>query len=223
MASPKSAEIIRPIFKGRDIKKYRAEFDDRWVIFTRRGIDIEQYPAVKEYLFQHYDSLKPREDNDTSGRKPGSYKWYEIQDNVAYFDDFNKEKIIWIELSDAPKFSYDDEKYFVEATAFIMTGPHLKYLTAFLNSQLCNWYFDKITTTSGVGTNRWKKIYIEHLPIPEIDIEMEKQFDEIINATFNALDENKDISEFDANINAMILDLYQFEQAEKDLLLEFRN
>jgi len=116
---PEAVEIIRPILKGRNIKKYVAEFDELYIIFTRRGIDIDLYPAVKEHLLQYYDRLKPKEENDLIGRKPGSYKWFEIQDNVAYFEDFNKEKITWIELSDIPKFSYDNENYFVEATAFI--------------------------------------------------------------------------------------------------------
>jgi adenine-specific DNA-methyltransferase len=221
--SPKAAEIIRPILKGRDIKKYSAEFDDRWIIFTRRGIDIELYPSVKEHLYKYYDQLKPKTETDVTGRKPGNYKWFEIQDNVAYFEDFKKEKIIWIELSDAPKFSYDNEKYYAEATAFIMTGPQLKYLTAFLNSKLCDWYFDKITTTSGVGTNRWKKIYIEHLPIPTIDVETEALFENKLNSTLECLAEKKDISQLDNLMNNMVLDLYQFDQTERQLILSFRN
>jgi adenine-specific DNA-methyltransferase len=216
---PKAAEIIRPILKGRDIKKYRAQFEDRFLIFTRRGIDIDLYPAVKDYLLKYYELLKPKSGDDKIGRKSGSYKWYEIQDNIAYFLEFDKEKIIWIELSDSPKFSYDDEKFLAEATAFIMTGSHLKYLTAFFNSQLCDWYFDKITTTSGVGTNRWKKIYIENLAIPEIDFEKEKQFEKIID---NLLSNKTTINIPDSVLDTMILDLYNFIPEEKDLLMNFR-
>ncbi|HEX8331128.1 MAG TPA: TaqI-like C-terminal specificity domain-containing protein, partial [Segetibacter sp.] len=190
-ASPKNDEIIRPILKGRNIKKYLPEFDDLWIIFTRRGIDIDSYPSIKEHLYRFYDYLKPKTDNDRIGRKPGNYKWYEIQDNVAYYQDFIKEKIHWIELSDVPKFSYDNKQYFPEATAFIMTGKHLKYLTAFLNSKLSEWYFDKITTTSGVGTNRWKKIYIENLPIPKVDEITERAFNKITNLILQKL-ENKE-------------------------------
>jgi adenine-specific DNA-methyltransferase len=104
-----------------------------------------------------------------------------------------------------------------------MTGPQLKYLTAFLNSKLCDWYFDKITTTSGVGTNRWKKIYIEHLPIPTIDVETEALFENKLNSTLECLAEKKDISQLDNLMNNMVLDLYQFDQTERQLILSFRN
>jgi methylase of polypeptide subunit release factors len=221
--SPNSAEIIRPILQGRDIKKYAAEFGDRWLIFTRRGINIDNYPAIKDYLHEYYSFLKPRKGNDTSGRKPGTYHWYEIQDNIAYYEDFKKEKIIWMELSDSPKFSYDIKQYLAQDTAFIMTGKNLKYLTAFLNSKLCDWYFDKITTTSGVGTNRWKKIYIENLPIPKIGEQQEKDFNKIVDQLLIDLNMKKDITNLDFKINELVLSLYDFTEEERELILNFRN
>uniref|UniRef100_UPI00214D6CDF TaqI-like C-terminal specificity domain-containing protein n=1 Tax=Parapedobacter tibetensis TaxID=2972951 RepID=UPI00214D6CDF len=208
----------RPILKGRDIKNYLCQFGDRYVIFTRRGIDINEYPAIKDHLNAFYDKLKPKSGNDSIGRKAGSYQWFEIQDNVAYYNDFYKEKIVWIELSDKPKFAYDDTGYFVEATAFIMTGPHLKYLTAFLNSPVCDWYFDKITTTSGVGTNRWKKVYIEELRIPIADKDIELAFTKLI-------DELKIAASSDSitnRLNEMVYELYDFAVEEKEVISSFR-
>src|SRR5690606_27541812 len=78
-ASPKNAEIIRPILRGRDIKRYSAKFENKYIIFTRRGIDIKAYPHVENYLTNFFSQLKPRNETDVVGRKPGSYKWYEIQ------------------------------------------------------------------------------------------------------------------------------------------------
>ena len=164
-----SKEIIYPILRGRDIGKYEYKHNDVWVIFTKRGILIDKYPAVKEFLFDFYEDLKPKETKqDRNGRKPGPYKWYEIQDNVAYYKDFLKPKIAWIELSDKPQLAFDESGFFVDATCFVMTGDHIKYLLSILNSKLSDWYFNFNTTSSGVGTNRWKKAYIENIPIPEI-------------------------------------------------------
>jgi adenine-specific DNA-methyltransferase len=217
-ASPKNAEIIRPILKGRDIKNYYCQFENRYIIFAKRGIDIDDYQAVKDYLSTYHENLKPRSEKDTIGRKPGSYQWFEIQDNVAYYRDFYKEKIIWIELSDMPKFAYDKAGYFVEATAFIMTGSHLQYLTAFLNSPLCDWYFDKITTTSGVGTNRWKKVYIEELRVPLADPDIESAF----KKTFDLLQANNFSESIRDCLNEMVYDLYDFAADEKEIINSFR-
>jgi hypothetical protein len=212
--SPKNAEIIRPILKGRHIKKYQAEFDNQWIIFSRKGIDIEQYPAIKEHLQKYYKFLKPKETNDLIGRKPGNYQWYEIQDNVAYYKDFEKDKVIWLELTDIPKFAYDNEKYFIEATAFIMTGDCLKYLIAFLNSKICEWYFDKITTSSGVGTNRWKKIYLQNLPIPKIHKNQEVFFNNLVDNIISNKNHDSDIHELEKELEKKIYSLYNFTEIE---------
>ena len=89
--------------------------------------------------------------------------------NCAYMDDFNKQKIVWIELTDHPNFALDEKGYYINNTVFFMTGENLKYILAFLNSKICEWYFDKICATSGVGTRRWIKMYIDQICIPVID------------------------------------------------------
>ena len=212
--SPNSAEIIRPILKGRHIKKYKAIFDNQWIIFTRRGIDIEKYPAVKEHLLKYYDHLKPKINDDHLGRKSGNYKWYEIQDNVAYYRDFDKDKITWLELTDIPKFAYDDEKYFIEATAFIMTGEKLKYLVAFFNSKICEWYFDKITTSSGVGTNRWKKIYLQNLSVPIPSTEDEKAFGDLIDKILRTKSQNLPSEKLEREIDELFYTLFNLSESE---------
>ena len=107
-------------------------------------------------------NLTPKNNKETIGRKAGSYEWYEIQDITAYYEDFEKEKIVWLELSDKSKFTIEN-KHFTLAGTFIMTGEYLRYLIAFLNSKLIEWYFDYICNSSGVGTNVWKKIFVEQM------------------------------------------------------------
>ena len=169
---------------------------------------------------QFYEDLKPKQDGDKKGRKPGNYKWYEIQDNVAYFGDFSKEKIMWLELTDVPKFAYDNKQFFVEATAFIMTGNNLKFLSAFLNSKLSEWYFDKITTTSGVGTNRWKKVYIEFFPIPKLDSDEKKKFEFVVDKLLQTTDSLTEKLLQD-QIDEMVLNIYPFSEEEKQVIFDF--
>ncbi|MDF0720134.1 Eco57I restriction-modification methylase domain-containing protein [Kaistella sp. PBT33-4] len=170
---PKSVEVIRPILRGRDIKRYSCDFADLYIIttFPSLKIDIERYPAVKQHLSGFgYDRLK--QTGDMGARKKTNNQWFETQDSISYWDDLNSQKIIWGEISDKTKFSIDlDGTYANEATTFLMTGKSLIYLLGYLNSKLSEYLFSKLGTTTGVGTVRWKKFTIEQLLVPKLDLE----------------------------------------------------
>jgi hypothetical protein len=109
----------------------------------------------------------------------GKY-WWELRD-CDYYKDFAREKLAWIELTDLPKFAVDKEGYFLNNSGYIMVGENIKYLCSVLNSKLSSWVFNLITTSSGVGTNRWIKTYIEQIPIPEISQEAMKPFEILVD------------------------------------------
>ena len=185
-SDPKSAEIIRPILRGRDIKRYGYTFANLWVINTHNGvresglprIDISDYPAIKAHLDKYYPKLVKRADK---GDTP-----YNLR-NCAYMGDLTKQKIVWGEISDKPKFAIDVEgTYCPEATTFLMTGLHLKYLLCFLNSTFSEYFFAKYGTTTGMGTLRWKKYLIELLPIPEPTADVENDFEVALDDLLNA-------------------------------------
>jgi hypothetical protein len=88
----RNKEIIKPLIKGKDLKRYRLNFKDTYLIFTRRGIDIDKYPSIKSYLNQYKERLTPRNKNQRIGRKPGDYKWFEIQDTISYYRYLTKKK-----------------------------------------------------------------------------------------------------------------------------------
>ncbi len=163
-SDPKSAEIIKPILRGRDVQKYETNWANIWLINPHNNppIDINNYLVVKEHLDSYYEKLEKRTDK---GKTP-----YNLR-NCAYLEDFEKPKIIWGEMSDEPKFTFDDKSYFINNTIFMMTGESLKYLLAFLNSKLSKWYFERISTTTGVGTTRWLIYKVELLPIAIADNE----------------------------------------------------
>ncbi len=168
----KTEELIRPILRGRDIKRYGYDWAGLWLINTHNGvkgvmprIDIDDYPAVKQHLDKYWDKISKRADK---GDTP-----YNLR-NCAYVDDFNQPQIVWIELSDDPKFAYAENITSVN-TVFFMTGDNILHLLGLLNSKLVTWYFHHcIGTTSGVGTNRWLKYTIEQIPMPPVDSQLEK-------------------------------------------------
>lgn len=168
---PKSAEIIRPILRGRDIKRYTYDFADLYIIttFPSLKIDIEQYPAVKAHLLSFgYDRLK--QTGDPGARKKTNNQWFETQDSISYWDDFNKQKIIWIELVDKGRFALDlNDNFLTLNGTFIMIGSDLPYITAILNNPVTSWHFNTFCISSGVGTNQWRELYVRELFIPIID------------------------------------------------------
>jgi adenine-specific DNA-methyltransferase len=166
MNCPEADEIIRPILRGRDIKRYNVQFANQWIINTHNGIKqvgIEPINSERDYpvIFEHLNNYK----NLLIKRFDQGNHWSNLR-NCAYIEDFDKEKIVWIELTDRPNFALDNSGFYLNNTIFFMTGKHLKYLLAFLNSRICEWYFDKIAATSGAGTRRWIKMYIDQICIP---------------------------------------------------------
>ena len=175
----RTAEIIRPILRGRDIKRYGYVDNGLYLINTHNGIrgripriKIEDYPTVKAHLDQYWDKIEKRADQ---GDTP-----YNLR-NCAYLEDFNKPKIVWGEISDRSKFAYESGRKFIpEATTFLMVGNHLPYLFCVLNSPLSEWFFSKVGTTTGVGTVRWKKYTIQQLILPDVSDKQQDVFNDYV-------------------------------------------
>ena len=169
-----SAEVIKPFLKGRDIKRYITPNVERYVIFTRRGIDIEKYPAIKSHLEQYRNILEPKPKDwkgAWQGRAPGNYAWYELQATVDYYDEFEKPKLMLPDISLRGNFILDEtgEKYCVN-TAYII-GSADKYLLGILNSKLITFFYENISPQYRGGYLRFIYQYLEVIPIREIDFD----------------------------------------------------
>jgi len=220
-ADPKSAELIRPILRGRDIQRYSYCFADLWLIstFPSRQYDIDEYPAIRDYLLTYGINRLEQTGKQyivngekVKARKKTNNKWFETQDSISYWNDLAKQKIIWGEISDKPKFAIDvNGEYTPEATTFMMTGTHLKYLLCFLNSTLSEYYFAKIGTTTGMGTLRWKKYLIETLPVPKTDEKTMADLEQLID---EMLSDKENYEYYVESINEKIYSIFQFNAQE---------
>ena len=195
------------MLRGRDIQRYRAKWADMWLIDTHNGsggvpaIDIDEYPAIKAHLDGRYEQLEKRYDKGTTP--------YNLR-NCAYHEDFTKEKLLWIELVNNGRFAYDNSGYYGEATSFLLTGECIKYLCAVLNAKLIRWFLEKVAPTSGMGTLRWKKVYVERLPIPRIAVPRQQLFTQLVDRILmaNTGDRDSDTSEAEAEIDERVYQLY---------------
>ncbi len=214
---PKATKIIKPILRGRDLKKYSCNYANYWAICTFPSIklNIENYPSILNYLLK-FGKGRLEQSGKKGSRKKTSHKWFETQDSIVYWEDFEKPKIIWGEISDEPKFAFDNDHFYAEATTFIMTGEKLKYLLAILNSKVAEWYFKQIGTTTGMGTNRWKKYKIELLPIKIPSEEMENKIEDLVNKIIDTkkLTPNADTTKLETEIDQIVYKLYGLTEDE---------
>jgi type I restriction-modification system DNA methylase subunit len=163
-----NSEIIKPFVSGRDISRYNMTFEGKYLIFTRRGVDIEKYPAIKDYLLKYYEDLKPKSNRtDKRGRAPGSYNWYELQSSVGYYSKFDEPKIIYPDISTKGKFFYDETlNLYLTNTAYFLPSDDLSLL-GFLNSKLFNFYFSNVSPPIRGGYYRFFSQYMEKVPLVE--------------------------------------------------------
>ena len=181
---PELEPLIKALLRGRDIDRYLYRFENNYLILIPSGWTDRVKGKEKAevfikrkfpHLISHFENIqenfvKNNEKKNVKGlyerTDQGKY-WWELRD-CAYLEEFVKEKIIWLVLTDRAKFCIDKEGHYTNNATFIITGNNLKYVQAILNSKVSEWYYDKITNSSGVGTNKWEKVYIEQIPIPEI-------------------------------------------------------
>ena len=180
----KSDEIIRPILRGKDIKRYEYDFQNLYLINTHNGyvdengntilpININDYPAVKEWLDSEEWNTNPQKGNSfkrLSERTDQGITPYNLR-SLAYMDDFSKPKIIYPETVQRANFSLDDEGMLVDKTCFIIVGDNLEYLQKTLSSQLFEFAYKRLFSSIELGAAgfQYNKHALVKLPVKQFD------------------------------------------------------
>ena len=207
----KTAELIRPILRGRDIKRYGYDWANLWLINTHNGVkgvmprvDIMEYPALKAHLDQHWDKISKRADK---GDTP-----YNLR-NCAYLEDFFKPKVMYPNMTKYLPFYYDEKGFYQNDKSFMITGTNVAYLTAFLNSSLFKFCFLNNFPELLGGTRELRKIFFDKIPVLEVDDNTNKQFEELLLDIQQEYTKSKAIA-----IDTIIFDLYKLTSEERDLI-----
>ncbi len=184
-----SREVVKPFLRGRDIKRWHVQPEDLWLIFTRQGIDIDSYPAIKKHLEKFKKNLEPKpkswdeaSDGKWSGRKSGPYKWYEIQDNVAYWEEFEKPKIIAPEIQGSAQYALDSRGFFCVNKASFIVAEDIEYIAGILNSPISWWVTQTTFASKQGGFYEFTQQYVSQVPIPMPDVDAKKQVKSLVKA-----------------------------------------
>ncbi len=234
----RTERLIKPILRGKDIKRYSYEWAGEWIIFipwhfpnTGSPKSMEKneqdfsihYPNIYAHLLSHKDKLLKRNKDETGKR----YEWYCLQRWAAnYLQDFEKEKIVYGEIVQEPRFYLDNGEcglgyFYAEATSFILTGEHLRYLLGILHSKLITFAFKTFYAGGGLGESgyRYKKAFIERLPIPQITEKNQELADKIIALVDKILqakekDPKANTQRLEKEIDALVYQLYHLTDEE---------
>ncbi|UOR29341.1 class I SAM-dependent DNA methyltransferase [Helicobacter pylori] len=227
----RTERLIKPILRGKDIKRYSYEWAGEWVINTHNGytsnlkfkippIDIEKYPTLKSHLDSHWDTIATRSDQ---GDTP-----YHLR-NCAYLEDFEKEKIVYPETSQGAYFIYENSGIFLEKTAFMIVSDayNLKLLTALLNSKLITFYFKNFCGGCILGKSgyQYNKHALEKIPIPQITPENQKLARKITDCAKAILeakekDPKANTQKLEKEIDALVYQLYHLTDEEIKIIEE---
>lgn len=168
---PKSAELIKPLLRGRDIQAWVPAWDNLYLIgtFPSLKLDIDDCPAIKNYLLSF--GFERLEQSGVKGsRKKTQNKWFETQDSISYYEEFSKPKIMYPNMTSLFPFIYDEKGFWGNDKTFMITANddsvNLKFVTAILNSRLCKlWIWYNCPELQG-GTREIRKVYFENFRIP---------------------------------------------------------
>jgi adenine-specific DNA-methyltransferase len=221
---PRSAEVIKTFLSGKGIKRYNAPLTNEYLIFTRRGITISDYPAIFNHLSKYKEKLIPKPKDWSGvkwdGRKPGPYQWYEIQDTVAYYEEFEKPKIIWPEVSYPNHFIIDENKHYINKTSFTIPLNDY-YLLGILNSKYAFYFLINICSAMRGGYLMLSKQHVENLPIATPDEETKASITRLVEQILQIKQDDvaADTSGLEAEIDLLVYRLYNLTY-EEVLLIE---
>lgn len=233
-AEPKSADILKPILRGRDIKRYKADWAGLYLIYIPwhfplqndsniKGASIEaEHAFSKEYtvLYKHLEGYKHALSARNTAETGIRYEWYAMQRwGADYWEDFSKKKITWGNLAQRPQFTLAQENFIVNAPSpFITECQEIRYLLAILNSSVCEYFLKQVCIERAGGFYEYKPMYIEQLPIPKIPEIDQRPFEILVDMIQEArkagLDTEGDYLE--GVVDLMAYALYFEEEAKRD-------
>lgn len=223
-----SAEIVKPFLRGQDIKRWEVRSQDLWLIFTRRGIDLQKYPAIckhlnafKKQLMSQPSNWDEKKNGKWPGRKPGSYEWYEIQDNIAYWREFEELKVAWGNLAKTPQFTFVGKGIYINAPATFFVSDS-KYLLSILNSRVTQYLVSQSAAARQGGFLEFKPMYIYPVAIPSTSEDQQRVLTKLVDQILAAkkADSGGNVSALEAEIDQLVYSLYGLTREEITIIEE---
>ncbi len=218
---PKSAEIIKPVLRGRNIKRYQARWQNSWLITTAPSlnINVEKYPAIKNHLLtfgqtrlEQAGKILP---DKRKSRKKTNHAWFELQDTCAYLAEFEKEKIVWQRVTKEPIFcNVKGGIYIQDSMAFFTCHQNANFLIAILNSKLIRWFIEAFVHRYGNSGFLLANQYVEKIPIPNPSIQQQQHLNKLVNKIIDSKKSKIETKNLETQINFIVYKIYELTSNE---------
>ena len=159
-AHPSSADILKPFLHGRDLRRWHAEPQEKWLIFTHKGITINEYPAILRHLENHRDALSERS---------GKQEWYELSISLDKSHRFSQPKLVCPNLYNHQTFAVDTAGFYCGDTCYLIPTEEL-WLCGLLNSRVVEWFYSQESNQLTIDYLRARSGYMQQIPIPDITL-----------------------------------------------------
>jgi hypothetical protein len=197
-ADPKSAEIIKPFLRGKDVKRWKVEWSGLYLIKTEMGVNIKQYPAILDHLKVYREALEARWDK-------GDH-WWELR-TCAYYLEFEKPKIVYPDIYEHQSFAYDTSGALLINTLYFIPTKE-RWMVGLLNSNLMEFFYREITAQVRGGYMRSFSVYIQQLPIVDPPASAKKNLDSLIESIISNPDDDGAIHNHEMAIDEIVYGLY---------------
>ena len=224
----RTTELIRPILRGRDIKRYSYDWANLWLIWVPWHFPLHNdtsiqgaseraekafqthYPALYNHLLAYKKELSARNKAETGIR----YEWYALQRwGANYWEDFFKPKVMYPNMTKYIPFYYDTCGFYQNDKSFMITGRHIAFLTAFLNSSIFKFCFLNNFPELQGGTRELRKVFFDKIPVIQIDDKLNEQFASLISDM-----QNNPTVEKAKSIDELLFDVYGLTDTERDVI-----
>ena len=211
---PRSAELIKSWLRGRDIRRWKTHSPGLYIIFTSRGVDIDQYPAIRNHLIWFRGDLENRA---TAHLHP----WYEFQQpQEGIYHEFDHPKIVWPDIAREVRFAHDTSKSYLDMTCFSIPISST-WMLAVMNSALVEFLLCQITSSLRGGFLRPKRQYMTRLPIVTPDTAAQAELEALTNEILRLEDSPEQVEDIEQEIDAIVFHVYGLSAPERKLVLDW--
>lgn len=209
----RSAEIIKPWLRGKDVKRWRVAWQEQYLVWTYKGVPIDNYPAVLAYLSQYREKLAKRWEPSR-----GQCEWYELRP-CDYYAEFEKPRIVYQEIATFQSFAFTREPYYLNNKCFMIPVEDA-YLLGILNSHAA-WFFLKSIVSKLQGSaHAMQSPYLSQVPIPDANTQQRAGIEALVRRLFNANGEGPQAAEWEQELSALIYRLYNLVPEEIRIIEE---
>jgi hypothetical protein len=219
----KNNEIIKPLLKGKDIKKYLYKYDNLYLINSHSGLrkKIDRIDILTDYpiIYTHFKNINSNSNGAVEKRADQGEHWTNLR-HCAFLELFEQEKIIWALTADKWGFALDKEKHYLTSGGYLLVSKQisLKYILAILNSTLMWFYFSQIGVMTAGGAYTLKKATIERFPLIELSETEQLPFIELVDLILKNKQKNTDTTKLEYELDQLVYKVYNIKPDEIQII-----